>query len=798
MSAEIEVRVFSRHFGPVGGAARMAALVAVLVAGVAPPAVRADGKPSATSGPVRHGVDCGILNDSHTMQVISGGLEAGIRRICSKEGRRAHHRLKVEHRRARRGLPRPVAETGSVTVNNPTGDPYPFITQNDPAAAVSPTTGTMLVAYRDTSTFAGVAWSTSSSGTSWFEHGGLPEPSGGNVVDTPAATADRFGTFYVASVDTNSGGPFIGVSRSTNDGSSFSTPVVVAQKQTGEAHPTALFDWPGLGTDTTTGAHSGRVYACFARFYHDFTLPTLEMSSSDDRGVTWTPPRIVGSGPGINGCAVAVNGSGTVVIAWYSYDSRQVQAAYSTDGGQNWSGTLGIASAFHSQWDFDCDRPALHGQVRQEPWPSLVADSTYFYIVFSTWSNASESPGRSDIKFIRSSTGSSWSSPVMINDDTAGDKWLPHVAVSSGEVRVIWYDRRNSADNSAYDVYTDRSTSQGSSWSGNRRITPTAMPLPQLAPNFDCGIVPPCFFGDRLGLAAVSSSSFLSAWGDTRTSKSGTSCGSGRPSSSPDPDVRALVGTFSACDNCDDGDPCTVDTCNASGGCVHTPGNNGAACDDNNACTINDVCSSGTCAGTARNCDDGVLCTTDSCNTSTGCVHVNNTVACDDGNPCTTNDVCGGGTCHGGPQINCNDGNSCTSDSCNPATGLCVHADLGNGTACSDGNACTSGDRCTGGFCVPGSSITCNDGDGCTVDSCDPVFGCLHPPVNCDDGNGCTADSCSAGACVHTPISCDDGNACTIDTCSAGMCQHSCSNGSACGAPCNGTCSQSSGTCRCQ
>lgn len=47
-------------------------------------------------------------------------------------------------------------------------------------------------------------------------------------------------------------------------------------------------------------------------------------------------------------------------------------------------------------------------------------------------------------------------------------------------------------------------------------------------------------------------------------------------------------------------------------------------------------------------CDDYNICTTDSCQKSTGrCVYVNNTVACDDGNPCTQLDACQSGACSG-------------------------------------------------------------------------------------------------------------------------------------------------------
>ncbi|HOD06740.1 MAG TPA: hypothetical protein PLY68_04170 [Myxococcota bacterium] len=62
----------------------------------------------------------------------------------------------------------------------------------------------------------------------------------------------------------------------------------------------------------------------------------------------------------------------------------------------------------------------------------------------------------------------------------------------------------------------------------------------------------------------------------------------------------------------------------------------GIDCEDGLTCSINDKCASGECVGAARQCDDGIDCTTDSCDeTSGGCRFVENDSACDDGNPCT-------------------------------------------------------------------------------------------------------------------------------------------------------------------
>src|SRR5260221_280284 len=83
-------------------------------------------------------------------------------------------------------------------------------------------------------------------------------------------------------------------------------------------------------------------------------------------------------------------------------------------------------------------------------------------------------------------------------------------------------------------------------------------------------------------------------------------------------------------------------------------------------------------------CNDSNPCTTDTCNSGTGCVFTNNNSnSCSDGNACTT-DSCLNGACVGTPSFVCNDQNACTDDACNPATGQCVFTN-DNTNACSDG-----------------------------------------------------------------------------------------------------------------
>jgi hypothetical protein len=143
---------------------------------------------------------------------------------------------------------------------------------------------------------------------------------------------------------------------------------------------------------------------------------------------------------------------------------------------------------------------------------------------------------------------------------------------------------------------------------------------------------------------------------------------------------REVGGCDPAPGGCDDGNPCTVDACEATG-CTHVALANGTSCSDGDACNGAETRQSGACTpGALLACDDGNPCTADGCDATLGCIQA--PLACDDANPCTT-------------------------DACDAATG-CTHANASTATACSDGLACNGTERCDGaGACVPGA--TCQD-----------------------------------------------------------------------------------------
>ena len=273
----------------------------------------------------------------------------------------------------------------------------------------------------------------------------------------------------------------------------------------------------------------------------------------------------------------------------------------------------------------------------------------------------------------------------------------------------------------------------------------------------------------------------------------------------------------------------------------------GGPCSDGDACTINDQCVAGaggapTCQGQPTDCDDGVVCTTDSCaggicssvvapgfcliegvcwaagdtDPKNGCQQCGASAtgwttvagACDDGDPCTA-DLCVGGVCVGEPIVCPDDQNPCTSESC--VAGACQTQPSAG--PCDDGSPCTTGDQCANSVCVSGSPVVCpDDGDPCTTEACGAA-GCTSQPIP-----GCEVDECQyhnecnpAGVCAEWkstgktkcsapcagPADCGANSTCTKLPGSAniGFCEAMVPGGFGVGTQCDDDSGCASGTC---
>jgi len=174
---------------------------------------------------------------------------------------------------------------------------------------------------------------------------------------------------------------------------------------------------------------------------------------------------------------------------------------------------------------------------------------------------------------------------------------------------------------------------------------------------------------------------------------------------------------------CDDGDPCTVDSCQGAFlTCTHRPAPDGTSCAEDGVFCTDDHCVAGTCQHVPSDgrCDDG-SCVVRACApldphaNRAGCVLVHG-LSKADRTPCTS------------------DGVACTDDEC--MRGACMHMPVAS--------RCVPHDACSAAACAPGAAG--HDPDGCVVGA----------PRNegdecAEDANACTVDVCRAGGCMHEP-----------------------------------------------
>lgn len=209
--------------------------------------------------------------------------------------------------------------------------------------------------------------------------------------------------------------------------------------------------------------------------------------------------------------------------------------------------------------------------------------------------------------------------------------------------------------------------------------------------------------------------------------------------------------------------------------------------EDNNVCNgllycdlVPDVSVCAIDQSTLLDCDDGAPCTDDSCDPIDGCVNQpDETNECLDDDLCNGTETCDGdGACLPGEPLVCDDDNVCTENLCLAESGCSFDSDSQNGVDCDDDDECTEGDACAAGLCV-GQQVICDDSNECTADSCDPAVGCLYAPAEgeCEGGSGvcvneeCCYPDCAGLECGPDPVcgdncgDCDEGDACEDGDC---------------------------------
>jgi len=431
----------------------------------------------------------------------------------------------------------------------------------------------------------------------------------------PFVATDRMGRWICAWSSIDSLGGTIGtdndilLARSNDNGLSWSPPEPLhfgfAETVTGsDSYPALAADshgnWVAVweSTDELGGAIG--------------TDPDILVSTSNDFGANWTTPVALNSNAATDVGAdqsprIATDDFGNWVVVWHSTDTlagttgfdQDVLFARSSDDGATWSAVAPLNTNASS----DSGEDVL---------PRIAADGLGAWVV--VWESTDDLGATigtdSDILVSRSSNnGASWSAPLALAPGSATDfatDFQPDVSTNaSGEWLAVWV-----SDNSLgatiggdYDVLVSHSADNGATWTLPAALGPGA------AGDY-AGDVEPAVFAGAAGswLALWTSEDSLGGRAshfitDIFYSRGGT-CGDN------------VVGPGETCDdgNRDSGDCCDQD-CQLEAA--------GSPCDLGKACSVDQCDAFGVCQVTGvLGCDDGNPCTRDSCESTLGCVNV--------------------------------------------------------------------------------------------------------------------------------------------------------------------------------
>ena len=352
----------------------------------------------------------------------------------------------------------------------------------------------------------GGAVSTNGGRTWWpFEAPGLTHCTGGpaDASDDPGVSFGRSGTAFLSTQANDPLPEAILVSRSADDGLSWSAPIVVDRANTNDKQRSPV------AVDPANPSHA---YLTWTRLRGP-EAADVYFSSSTDAGSTWTPPTpayiTVGADlrplhnlihvlPGhvLLDTFVQLNTSNDV--AGLPRQRDQLIAIRSVDGGTTWSSSqIGTTS------DMAPEDPATGKPVSAEP--VLYSDVGPDGSVYAAWNDIA-STSSSRIMLSRSSDGGqSWSSPVAVAS-VNGQAFLPALAVDpEGTVGVSWYDTRRYRPGDrqlSTDVWFADSTDQGGHWHQVHVAGPFDLRTAYYRPGA-AGAASGYFLGDYDGLTAL-------------------------------------------------------------------------------------------------------------------------------------------------------------------------------------------------------------------------------------------------------------------------------------------------------
>ena len=227
----------------------------------------------------------------------------------------------------------------------------------------------------------------------------------------------------------------------------------------------------------------------------------------------WKRSRRINDASTTIGTNISVAPDGTVYATWLDYPHSRIMSDRSTDGGATWGRDHRAVKLVSDTSGFSIPIPPQQDRgITLMPFtkdsPAGTPHAGRLYVAYEDTS--ADGGLDTNVYVTHSDDGSTWSTPVRVNDDTGGAyQFFPAIAVApNGTVGLSFYDTRNDPTNHKTDQYFSFSADGGKSWSANTKVT--------TAQSDETGQHDPNQYGDYEGLDAGPANVFAEVWSDSR------------------------------------------------------------------------------------------------------------------------------------------------------------------------------------------------------------------------------------------------------------------------------------------
>ena len=279
----------------------------------------------------------------------------------------------------------------------------------------------------------------------------------------------KHGVWLIEGLPISNSGVNVAVSRS-KDGIHWSNPIVVDGNEVDDKN------WI-----TCDNSPKSKFYGnCYAEWDQAFSTGLIQLSTSHDGGLTWSPGVATADQAGGSGAEPLVLPNGTVVVPYLGFT---MQAFTSTNGGKTWGSSFNIANNVNT----------FHGNSSLRsvglPFPSTGIDKAgKLYVV---WSDCSfrKNCATNDLVISTSTNGTQWSAPARIPIDALNstvDHFIPGLAVdraTSGAnahlAATYYYYPQADCNDSTCRVHVGftASTDGGKTWTAGKDLGAGAMQI---------------------------------------------------------------------------------------------------------------------------------------------------------------------------------------------------------------------------------------------------------------------------------------------------------------------------------